>query len=194
MSNATACAAAPATSTAPCSRCDLLLGLEGAVHVEAVERDPGRLTVTVSTLPRVMGCPSCGVIAAARGRRRRVLHDVPQGDVRVWLVWRQRSWRCREPTCPQGTFTEQVPDLVAERGSITTRAVAWAIGQLRREHATIAGLARQLAVAWKTVWRAVLPELERLDADRPGSTGSPPLAWTSTCGITVTRAARAPKS
>lgn len=165
MSNATACAAAPATPAYPCSRCDLLLGLEGVVHVEAVERDPDRLTVTVATPPTVMGCPSCGVIAASRGRRRRVLHDVPQGDVRVGLVWRQRSWRCREPACRQGTFTEQVPDLVAERGSITARAVAWAIGQLHREHATIAGLARQLGVAWKTMWRAVLPELERLDAD-----------------------------
>ena len=46
-----------------------------------------------------------------------------------------------------------------------TRAVAWAIGQLRREHATIAGLARRLAVAWWALWRLVRPELERLAAD-----------------------------
>ena len=60
---------------------------------------------------------------------------------------------------------EQVPTLVAARGSITMRAVTWAIGQLRREHATIAGLARQLGTSWKTVWRAVEPELVKLAAD-----------------------------
>ncbi len=60
---------------------------------------------------------------------------------------------------------EQVPSLVAPRGSITKRAVTWAIGQLRREHATIQGLARQLGTSWKTVWRAVEPELVKLAAD-----------------------------
>ena len=55
---------------------------------------------------------------------------------------------------------------MAERGSITVRAVTWAIGQLRREHATIRGLARRLGVGWWTLWRAVKPELERLSADQ----------------------------
>jgi hypothetical protein len=60
---------------------------------------------------------------------------------------------------------EQLPTLVGRRGSITTRAVGWAIGQLRREHATVHGLARQLGTSWKTVWRAVEPELAKLAAD-----------------------------
>ncbi len=163
MSNVTGCAGAPAT-TDPCPRCDLLLGLP-AVHVETVERDETTVTVTVSTPWQMMGCPDCGVVSPSRGRRRRVLHDVPHGDARVRLVWRQRLWRCPEKGCPRGTFAEQVPALVAPRGSITTRAVTWAIGQLRREHATIAGLARRLAVSWWALWRAVRPELERLAAD-----------------------------
>lgn len=60
---------------------------------------------------------------------------------------------------------EQLPGLVARRGSITTRAVGWAIGQLRREHATVHGIARQLGTSWKTVWRAAEPELNKLAAD-----------------------------
>ena len=60
MSNATGCAGAPTTD--PCSRCDLLLGLDG-VHVEHVERGPTSLTVTVSTPWQLMGCPACGVVA-----------------------------------------------------------------------------------------------------------------------------------
>ena len=142
----------------------MLLGLPD-VRVEAVERDQDRMTVTVSTPWQLMGCPDCGVVAPSRGRRRRVLHDVPHGDARARLVWRQRLWRCPEGACPRGTFVEQVPQLVAPRASITARAVAWAIGQLRREHATIAGLARRLGVSWWALWRAVRPELERLADD-----------------------------
>ena len=48
-------------------------------------------------------------------------------------------------------FIERLPGLVAARGSITTRAISRAIGQLRREHGTIAGLARQLGTSWKTL-------------------------------------------
>jgi len=60
---------------------------------------------------------------------------------------------------------EQIPSPVAPRGSITKRAVTWAIGQMRREHATIQGLARQAGTSWKTVWRAIEPELVKLAAD-----------------------------
>ena len=147
----------------PCSRCDLLLGLEG-VQVEDVERRESVMVVTVSTPPQPVGCPGCGVLAVGHGRRRRLLHDVP-GAARVRIVWRQRTWRCVAVECSRRTFVEQLPVLVTPRGSITTRAVAWAIGQLRREHATIAGLARQLGTSWKTVWRAIEPELVRLAAD-----------------------------
>ncbi|WP_442921716.1 transposase, partial [Microbacterium sp. MRS-1] len=147
----------------PCSRCDLLVGLDG-VHVEHVDRRDGLLIVTVSTPAAPTGCPLCGVVAIGRGRRRRVLHDVP-GVTRVRIVWRQRVWRCGDVGCAKKTFVEQLPSLVARRGSLTRRAVDWAIGQLRREHATIEGLRRQLGTSWKTVWRAVEPELVRLAAD-----------------------------
>jgi transposase len=134
------------------------------VHVERVERGDDLLTVTVSTPVAATGCPSCGVVAVGRGRYRRVLHDVP-GITRVRVVWRQRVWRCDDPGCAMKSFVEQLPSLVPPRGSITKRAIGWAIGQLRREHATIAGLARQLGTSWKTVWRAVEPVLVRLAGD-----------------------------
>ena len=162
MPNATGCAAS-APGTDPCPRCDVLLGLDG-VEVVAVERDDGRLRVTVQTPWALMGCPDCGVVASSRGRRTRVLHDVP-GVVPVEVVWRQRRWACLDAGCPRGTFSEQVQGLVAPRGSITTRAIGWAIRQLRAEHATIHGLARRFSVAWWTLWRAVKPRLEDLAAD-----------------------------
>ena len=163
MSHATGCVDAPATLDL-CSRCDAIFGVE-AVHVEAVQRRPDLVTVTVSTPWQLMGCPDCGVVAPSRGRRRRVLHDVPHAGVGLEVVWRQRVWRCPDSACARGMFVEQVPTLVAPRGSITTRAVEWAIASLRREHATVSGLARQIGVGWWTLWRAIKPELERLAAD-----------------------------
>ena len=163
MSHATGCVDAPATLDL-CSRCDAIFGVE-AVHVEAVQRRPDLVTVTVSTPWQLMGCPDCGVVAPSRGRRRRVLHDVPHAGVGLEVVWRQRVWRCPDSACARGMFVEQVPTLVAPRGSITTRAVEWAIASLRREHATVSGLARQIGGGWWTLWRAIKPELERLAAD-----------------------------
>jgi len=162
MLNATGCApGAPATD--PCPRCDVLLGLTG-VHVIGVQRQESRLRVTVQSPWQLMGCPDCGVVASSRGRRTRVLHDVP-GLVPVEVHWRQRRWACLDAGCPRGTFSEQLPALVAPRGSLTARAIGWAIGQLRAEHATIHGLARRLSVAWWTLWRVVKPRLEDLAAD-----------------------------
>lgn len=170
MPNATGCAGAPTTD--PCSRCDVLLGLDG-VHVEQVERGPTSLTVTVSTPWALMGCPACGVVAEGHGRRVRVLHDVP-GQMPVTVRWRQRTWRCPDAGCGVGMFVEQLPQLVRPRGSLTNRAVTWAIGQLRYEHATIQGLARQLGTSWKTLWRAVKPRLVELadDESRLGGVAS----------------------
>ena len=161
MSNATA--RSSALTSCACPRCDLLLGLDD-VRVDAVQRAADLLTVTVSSPTALMGCPVCGVVAVARGRRVRLLHDVP-GDVAVVVRWRQRTWRCPDPGCPVGTFVEQLPDLVPARGSLTCRAVTWAIEQLRREHACVAGLARRLGVAWKTLWRAIEPRLRALAED-----------------------------
>jgi transposase len=129
-----------------------------------VERGPTSLMVTVSTPWALMGCPACGVVAVGRGCRLRRLHDVP-GDVPVTVRWRQRTWRCPDAGCSVGVFVEQLPAVVGPRGSLTDRAVTWAIGQLRREHATIEGLAQQLGTTWKTLWRAVRPRLAELAAD-----------------------------
>ena len=120
--------------------------------------------MTVATPWALMGCPDCGVVAVSHGRRTRVLHDVP-GLTPVRLLWRQRTWSCPDPGCARRRFYEQVPTLVAPRGALTTRAVTWAIAQLRTQHASVQGLARLLQVAWKTLWRAIKPHLEARAGD-----------------------------
>lgn len=45
-------------------------------------------------------------------------------------------------------------------------ALYWsAIRQLRREHASVAGLARQFGVSWKMLWTSVAPMLAVLASD-----------------------------
>lgn len=83
--------------------------------------------------------------------------------VEVW--WRKRVWRCEEPDCPAGAFTEQDEQIARPRALLTTRACWWAISQLRREHASVAGLARQLGTTWRTLWLAIRPLLHQMAED-----------------------------
>jgi transposase len=148
-----------------CQRCDVLVGLVG-LHVTGVERTEGGLRVhVVSGQPVVVGCPSCGVVAHAHGRQRVELIDAPCFTSPVRLAWRKRRFRCREPLCPVTSFMEQDPQVAPARGLLTRRATVWAIGQMRRENASVQGLARQLGCSWKTLWRAVRPVLEAAAAD-----------------------------
>ncbi len=153
MSEPTAHAAARCHHDTPyCTRCDLLVGL-GDLHVTAVEfdRDVGVLTVGVESSRMPMGCTTCGVIAGSHGRSDVTLVDAPCFDRPVRLVWRKRTWRCGETACARRVFTEQDEQVARPRALLTTRACWWAINQIRREHASISGIARQLGTTWNRV-------------------------------------------
>ena len=145
-----------------CDRCDLLVGLP-ELHVIAVDRDEGsgRLTVTVESAPAPMGCRSCGVVAHAHGRVEVQLVDAPAMGRPVRICWRKRRWVCPDPGCPVGSFVEQDERVAARRARLTTRACWWAIEQIRREHASVNGLRRQLGAGWRTVWEAIRPLLQQ---------------------------------
>jgi transposase len=141
-----------------------LVGLDGFHVIEVGERD-GRVRVVVESAATPMGCRVCGVIAPSHGRRDVTLVDTPCFGRSVRLVWRKRTWRCVEPECSAGVLTEQHDALARPRALLTTRACWWAIGQLRREHASVAGIAGQLGTSWRTVWRSIKPLLEAMAAD-----------------------------
>ena len=148
-----------------CERCDLLVGLDG-LHVTAVDRDDGdRLVVTVESEPTVMGCPACGVVAHGHGRVAVRLVDAPAMGRSVRIIWRKRRWLCPDAGCPVKTFVEQDERVAAPRSSLTARACRWSIEQIRREHASVNGVRRQLGTGWRTVWDAIRPILQAADAD-----------------------------
>ena len=63
------------------------------------------------------------------------------------------------------TFLEHDERMCAPRARLGTRAIRWAIRQLRFEGATIAGLVRQLATTWNTVWTRIKPCLQAASDD-----------------------------
>lgn len=129
-----------------CDRCDLLVGLPGLRVIKVDTADDGVLVVTVES-PRtgnVQGCRECGVIAESLGRVTVGLVDAPAMGRRVRVVWRKRRWRCLESACQVGSFVEQDEQVAAPRAALTVRACRWAIGQIRREHASVNGVRRQL--------------------------------------------------
>ena len=162
---AVSCPLACACAGSYCDRCDVLVGLDG-FHVIDLDAGGARLRVVVeSPPPGPVACPVCGVIARSHGRRSRRLVDIPSFGRAVELTWRTRTWRCAEPRCSSGSFTEQAPDLAPPRALITTRARWWALRQLRFEGANVRGLARQLGTTWRTVWRSVEPLLTAMAGD-----------------------------
>jgi hypothetical protein len=150
-----------------CDRCDLLVGLDG-LRVVGVDRDDGAvLTVTVESEQGVTGCRACGAVARGHGRVDVRLVDAPAMGRAVRICWRKRRWICREHACPVSTFVEQDERVAAPRAKLTARACRWAIEQLRREHASVNGIRRQLGTGWRTVWESIRPLLAAADAD-PG--------------------------
>ncbi len=113
-----------------CARADAMFDVPG-MHVLDVQLDDrGGLVLTVETSPVTHGCPGCGVLAVGHCRRVHVVHDAPCFG-RVTLVrWLKRIWRCREPDCPTGTFSE-AHDLAPPRAVLTVRAVRWRCGGRR---------------------------------------------------------------
>jgi len=142
----------------------VILGIDGA-RLRAAVRDNDQLLLEIETVPDVMGCVACGVIAESKGRRVVDLVDAPWAGVPVTLRWHKRRWICHEQHCEVNTFTEEHPGICAPRAKLTTRCTNWALNQLRREHASVAGLARQLGVSWDAVWSQMRPILEAKAAD-----------------------------
>ena len=91
--------------------------------------------------------------------------DAPWAGIPTRIRWHKRRWICREHACQTVTFLEHDERVCAPRARLGVRAIRWAIRQLRFEGATIAGLARQLATTWNTVWSHIKPCLQAASDD-----------------------------
>ena len=151
---------------------ELLVGLERVEVLEVARASDGRLHVAIETTDRLMACSGCGCRARVKDRGPVPLADLPVFGSPVTLVWLKRRWRCVEPACPVGSWTEERPDIAPARAAMTARAGQWATREVGAEVHTVTYAAGQLGVAWHTVMDAVAYWGEALveDPDRVGAT------------------------
>jgi transposase len=132
---------------------ETIVDLPGFVVLGAGEYG-GELELLVETEPAVVHCGRCGGRAQVHDRREHLLRDVPMAGRATVVVWWKRIWRCRRPSCPVRTWTEQSP-LGGPRQSLTGRAKAWVTRRVGADGESVAAVARTVGVGWWSVMRAV---------------------------------------
>jgi transposase len=133
----------------------LLLGLEG-LGVQRVElATDGCPVVHLQTLdPEAARCPSCQTLSTSPKQHVSTQpRDLPCGGRGITLVWRKRRWRCRNPDCGTGSFTEQVK-AVPTRKRLTTRLRAACGAAVADRGATVVQAARDHGVSWPVAMAA----------------------------------------
>jgi transposase len=132
-----------------------LLGLDGfVVRAQVLDVETGEWWLAVETTENRAWCPSCGVRAVGHGRRRVRVRDLPMADRPVVLVWAKRLWRCPEPACPTGTWSEE-SDAIAPRAVLTERARAEIARRVGPGQQSVARTARDFGVGWHAAMAAV---------------------------------------
>ena len=144
----------------------VMLGIDGVRVLDACEVD-GEIELTVETTTDRDWCRACGVRAHSKGRAVVVVRDVDAFGRRARLGWRKRRWRCPEPACPAGSWTQRHP-AVGARMVLTERAREHACRRVGRDGHSVTAVARDLGVGWHTTMRAVIDHGEALvdDPDR----------------------------
>jgi transposase len=129
-----------------------------------------RLHVECVAVPH--GCPTCGVIAHVKDRRRVELVDLAMFGTPTRLIWHKRRFRCPESTCPMGTWTEQDDRIASSRLQMTDRAGRWITEQVSRCARSVSEVARELGCDWHTVNDAVIAYGTALIDDDPSRFGT----------------------
>lgn len=142
--------------------CELLVGLPAVTVLGVVSRDNEPLRVHVERVDAVAGCPVCGVIAHVKDRRQVELVDLPSFGRATRLVWHKRRFRCPEPSCPHGSWTEQDPLIAPRRLCLSDRAGRWICEQVGRCGRSVSEVAKELGCDWHTVNDALLAYGEAL--------------------------------
>jgi hypothetical protein len=117
---------------------ELLVGLERVEVLEVARASDGRLHVAIETTDRLAACAGCGCRARVKDR-----DPVPLADLRVFgspvelVVWLKRRWRCPDPVCEVGSWTEDRADINPARAAMTARAGQWATREVGAEVHTV---------------------------------------------------------
>jgi transposase len=131
----------------------VMLGMAGFV-VLAVSEHEGELEQAIETTADLVGCPTCAAVAELHDRRPVWVRDLPSAGRPVTVVWVKRVWRCPHLLCPKRTWTE-TSVLIAARASLTGRARAEICRRVGEDGASVAAVAREFGIGWRTAMGAV---------------------------------------
>jgi len=82
------------------------------------------------------------------------VRDLPMADRPVVLVWAKRLWRCPEPACAMGSWSEE-SDEIAPRAVLTERARAEIARRVGLGEQSVARAAKAFGVGWHAAMAAV---------------------------------------
>ena len=154
-----------------CARCVQFVGLDDVAVVD-LETSTAGLVLTTQTLPRPIGCPSCGVPARLKDRAPVRLIDLPCYGRPTTTVWLKRRFTCIDADCEQRSFTERDDRIAPSRSSLMTRAGRFVTHQVGAHARSVSEVAEDLGCNWHTVNNAVVQWGEALleaDTERIGS-------------------------
>jgi transposase len=101
---------------------DLFIPVGTLLHMTAVTITAEQVTADLAATAPAMPCPRCQIQASCiHSHYQRTLADLPILQRSVRLVLYVRRFFCDNPTCPQRTFCERLPQLVAAGARRTTR-------------------------------------------------------------------------
>ena len=107
---------------------DDLLPQFRSVSVEGIEADRAGVRFFVRAKSSEASCPCCGRCSSrVHARYRRRVADLPVGGRPTEIVVEVRRFKCVDTSCPQATFSEQIPGLTtpfARRTRPLTEALA----------------------------------------------------------------------
>jgi transposase len=131
----------------------------GLPNVSVLGVDDGRESIEIHVECRHFrpGCPDCGVLAHLKDQRGVTLVDLPCFGKPTKLPWHNRRWRCGDPDCPNGSWTECDERIAAPRLALTDRAGRWVTLELGKFGRSVNEVADVLGCDWHTVNDAVLP-------------------------------------
>ena len=136
--------------------CELLVGLPEVSVLGVCRHIDQRVDLHIQTNAETTGCPSCGVVASLKGWRVVEFADLPTFASPVTLHWHKRRWRCAEPLCPIGSWTECDERIAGPRLKLTDRAARWATFEVGAHGRTVSEVAATLGCDWHTVNDAVI--------------------------------------
>ena len=136
--------------TDPRKMLERLVGLP-EVNVIGLHTTDDHVELHIESVAARPGCPVCGVSAQLKGWREVILVDLPFGGKSTALHWHKKRWRCADPDCPNGSWTEQDDRIAHARMKLTRRAALRVTQDVGGKGRTVSEVARELRCDWHTV-------------------------------------------